>query len=287
MFKRGAQYSRDEIASLARPEEPPKGGNWTTGYARIGNELYVFMNMGVPGRTGHDFDNHYDEKSQTLIWFGKPGTHSTQPLFKKLMSEELKPLFFARWNQSAPFTFLGTGSVISFEDDYITGQGHRCVKLFLHIKDIHDIVNEASPKSIDLEKQNSIQQSFLFEKHLEDFIFRNWRSLPIGNQYDIYEEGGELLGRQFSTQIGPIDLLGLSKDKSEFLVLELKRDRASDKVVGQTLRYMGWIKEHMCTPVQDVKGCIIAQAEDQKLTYALKQVPSIRFMKYEVDFRLM
>ena len=63
MFKRGVQYKRDEIASIARPEDPPRGGPWTTGYARIEDNLYVFMNMGVPGRTGHDFDNHYDKKT--------------------------------------------------------------------------------------------------------------------------------------------------------------------------------------------------------------------------------
>ena len=50
MFKRGVQYKRDEIASIARPEDPPGGGPWTTGYARIEDNLYVFMNMGVPGQ---------------------------------------------------------------------------------------------------------------------------------------------------------------------------------------------------------------------------------------------
>ena len=81
--------------------------------------------------------------------------------------------------------------------------------------------------------------------------------------------------------------MGQRKDKSEFLVVELKRDRASDVVVGQTLRYMGWIKEHLCAPNQNVTGCIIAQRKDPKLDYALKQVNSIQFLKYEVDFRLI
>ena len=131
------------------------------------------------------------------------------------------------------------------------------------------------------------QSSFLFEKHLEDFLVKNWRNLPIGNQYDIYEEDGERIGQQFRTGTGPIDILGLNKDKSDFLVLELKRDRASDVVVGQTLRYMGWVQEHLCSPAQSVNGCIIAHAQDERLQYALNQVPNIRFMKYEVDFRLV
>ena len=67
MFKRGVTYKRDEIAVMARPDNPPQGGDWTTGYARIGTDLYIFMNIGVPGRTGHNFDNHYDENTGTVV----------------------------------------------------------------------------------------------------------------------------------------------------------------------------------------------------------------------------
>ena len=54
MFKRGSEYTRDEIAKIVRPDNPPRGGDWTTGYARIENNLFAFMNIGVAGRTGHD-----------------------------------------------------------------------------------------------------------------------------------------------------------------------------------------------------------------------------------------
>ena len=101
----------------------------------------------------------------------------------------------------------------------------------------------------------------------------------------IYEENGEQIGQQFRTGTGPIDILGLNKDKSDYLVVELKRNRASDVVVGQTPRYM--VPKHLCTRDQTVNGCIIALAQDEKLQYAVKQKPNIRFMKYEVDFRLV
>ena len=44
MFKRGSEYTRDEIGKIVRPD-PPRGGDWTTGYARIENNLFVFMNI--------------------------------------------------------------------------------------------------------------------------------------------------------------------------------------------------------------------------------------------------
>ena len=146
MFKRGKEYTREAIGRIRRPENPPRGGIGDTGYARIETDLFVFMNIGVAGTTGHDFENFYDESS---------------------------------------------------------------------------------------------------------------------------------------------DILGQKKDKSDFLVVELKRDRASDIVVGQTLRYMGWVKEHLCERTQNVTGCIIAQDKDAKLDYALKPVGNIDFMRYEVDSRLI
>ena len=128
---------------------------------------------------------------------------------------------------------------------------------------------------------------FALEKHLEDFLVSNWTRTPLAREYEIYQKDGDVVGQQFRTNTGPIDILGQRKDKSDFLVVELKRDRASDAVVGQTLRYMGWVKEHLCEPDQNVTGCIIAQRKDEKLDYALKQVNTIQFMRYEVDFRLL
>ena len=289
MFKRGSEYTRDEIANIVRPKNPPRGGDWTTGYARIEDNLFIFMNIGVAGRTGHDFENHYDEKSNTLIWFSKPNKHSSNPLFQKLISGELTPYFFARWSQKPPFTFLGTGTILRFEDGYKTPQGHECIRLVISVDELHDIIStdtlgmtNASSSGIEREKS-----SFLFEKQLEDFLVSNWDKTPLSENYEIFEQNGQQCGQQFRTDTGPIDILGQRRDKSDFLVVELKRDRASDVVVGQTLRYMGWVKEHLCSKNQNVTGCIIAQRKDEKLDYALKQVNTIQFMRYEVDFRLL
>lgn len=289
MFKRGSQYTRSEIANLVRADDPPNGGDWTTGYARIENNLYVFMNMGVPGRTGHDFENYYDEKTNTLIWFSKPNRHSTNPLFQKLLSGELTPYFFARWNQNPPFTFLGTGSILNFEDGYETPQGHKCIRLVVSVTELQAIISPHQEK-IAIEDDSVTEterSSFFFEKQLEDFLVSNWDRTPLAKEYEIFEESGQKCGQQYRTNTGPIDILGQKRDKSDFLVIELKRDRASDVVVGQTLRYMGWVKEHLCNSSQKVTGCIIAQRKDEKLDYALKHVSSIRFLKYEVDFRLL
>jgi len=40
---------------------------------------------------------------------------------------------------------------------------------------------------------------------------------------------------------------------------------SSDVVIGQILRYIGWVQEHLATDGQSVKGIIIAGDVDDKL----------------------
>ena len=49
-----------------------------------------------------------------------------------------------------------------------------------------------------------------------------------------------------------MDVLAISKDKSELLVVELKKGRASDVVVGQIQRYMGFAKYELAEVNQTV-----------------------------------
>ena len=97
----------------------------------------------------------------------------------------------------------------------------------------------------------------------------------------------ENFGQQFPTDTGPIDILAISKDKKEVLVVELKKGRASDAVVGQIQRYMGYITEFIAEDNQQVKGIIIALDEDQRIKFALKVAPNIDFYRYEVKFNLI
>jgi restriction system protein len=129
--------------------------------------------------------------------------------------------------------------------------------------------------------------AFAMEKHLEDFLVKNWAQTELAQDFRIYEEDGELVGQQYATDAGPIDILAVSKDGQRLLVVELKRGRASDVVVGQILRYMGYVKEQIAEPHQSVEGAIIALDDDQKLRWALAVVPSIGFYRYQVSFKLI
>ena len=129
--------------------------------------------------------------------------------------------------------------------------------------------------------------AFAMEKHLEAFLVKNWNSTELSNDFIIFEEEGEAVGQQFQTDAGPIDILAISKDKKRLLVVELKRGRASDVVVGQVLRYMGFVKEQIAEDDQSVEGVIIALEDDQKLRWAISSVPAISFYRYQISFKLI
>ena len=127
---------------------------------------------------------------------------------------------------------------------------------------------------------------FALEKHLEDFLVHNWPHTELGKQYDIYTEDGEIVGQQYPSDTGPIDILAISKDKKEILVVELKKGRASDVVVGQIQRYMGYVKEELAEKNQIVKGVIIGFEDDLKIRRALTVATNIDFYTYKISFKL-
>jgi restriction system protein len=124
------------------------------------------------------------------------------------------------------------------------------------------------------------------EKHLEDFLIANWNQTVLGEDYTVLLEDGSPMGQQYPTDTGPIDILAISKDGKRLLVVELKRGRASDAVVGQVLRYMGFIKKSVATPDQTVEGAIIALEDDRRIRWALEVTPSISFYRYQLSFNL-
>ena len=128
---------------------------------------------------------------------------------------------------------------------------------------------------------------FGLEKHLEEFLIANWGSTLLGRNYDIYQVDGEMVGQQFPSDTGPMDILAISKDQKELLVVELKKGRASDVVVGQIQRYMGYAVAELAEPGQKVKGVIIGLEDDLRIRRALAVAPNIEFYRYEVNFKLI
>lgn len=121
------------------------------------------------------------------------------------------------------------------------------------------------------------------ERLVEDFLEKNLNHVEKG--LVLYRDENKIPGRQYSTDIGTIDLLCVDKNKN-FVVIENKRDKGSDSTVGQITRYMGWVKQKLAND-HPVRGIIIAHERDMKLEFSASVVSSIEIKYYKIDLRFV
>lgn len=134
----------------------------------------------------------------------------------------------------------------------------------------------------------AIGESFLFplEKYLEEFLVSNWEKTVLGKTLALHVEDEES-ATQYSTDLGPIDILARDKTNHDWVVIELKKGKSSDAVVGQLLRYMGWVKKHKATGGENVRGIIITSAPDDRIKYAMLVSHGVSLYTYRVSFDLV
>lgn len=111
----------------------------------------------------------------------------------------------------------------------------------------------------------------MHERNLEDILI---------DQLENIESGLQLISRQLSTPAGRLDIL--CKDIQEnYIVVELKKAKGSDLVVGQIMRYMGWVKKEYNT--NKVRGIIIVNKKDLALEYAVSATDNIIVKEFKLS----
>lgn len=114
------------------------------------------------------------------------------------------------------------------------------------------------------------QRRPLAERNLEEFVIQ---------QLEEIEPGLKLIKSQLSTPAGRLDIL--CQDISGwYVVVELKRGQGTDQVVGQILRYMGWVQENYST--DKVRGIIIVGKKDNIMSYAIKATPNVQAKEFRL-----
>lgn len=106
------------------------------------------------------------------------------------------------------------------------------------------------------------RRMMLSEKTLEDSIEGNFAAFAKFVKRPI-----EFVGRQYETTVGPIDILARDRKTGGYVIIELKKGRAADKVFGQLSRYMGWVKKNLAAGAP-VSGMIVGTTIDDKLRAA-------------------
>jgi hypothetical protein len=121
------------------------------------------------------------------------------------------------------------------------------------------------------------------ERQLEDFLASNLSMLEAGLRLYRSDDGRE--GRQYPTDVGVIDLLCI-RPNGDFLVVELKRGRSSDSVVGQVSRYMGWVARHIASG-KTVRGLILTYERDDSLRYAVFAHDNLELRRFKLRLEIV
>ncbi len=113
-FKVGKRYTRKDVYHIIKVPESKREGNWNTGYNRYKDDVFIFANVGSPGRTGHDYNNRWEKGG--LVWYGKNGSNLRHESIQYMLNPSGSVYLFTREDQRAMFIFQGTVSPVSMED---------------------------------------------------------------------------------------------------------------------------------------------------------------------------
>lgn len=138
--------------------------------------------------------------------------------------------------------------------------------------------------SAEAANEIDIAGPMLFELHLQDYLFRNWRQVFPHLQLYNGTEGREFITRDPS--VGIIDFL-CTDSSGNFVVIETKRKLTDRQAVGQILGYMGWVTRRLADgDPSRVTGMLIVGEASDSLRMAATAVPNLDLWVYEVSFSL-
>ena len=107
-FVPGRKYTRAEVQAAVVSSPGAGGGKWNTGVVEHGGETFIFANVGVPGSTGHDYDNRWEE--ERLRWYHLGDSHIGWPRVQKLLEPEHRIHVFWRRAKRGSFRYAGEGT---------------------------------------------------------------------------------------------------------------------------------------------------------------------------------
>lgn len=189
------------------------------------------------------------------------------------------------WLES--YTSKGTYIEFSDEKEFVAWMGDQSLQpdrataldIYTSRGDIDSAAHIKKAMGASSSELKHFRQMMISEKTLEDSIEADFDEFgrQIGRSLKI-------VGRQYSTTVGPIDLLAQDRKSGEFVVIELKKGRSADKVFGQLSRYMGWVRKNLATG-QNVVGVIVGSGIDDKLR-AARDAHDTEVLLVEYDSRV-
>ena len=140
-------------------------------------------------------------------------------------------------------------------------------------------ITEAAEEEGDFEAQAGSSE-FLLERDLQRYLAENLECIEAG--LTLYDADG-IRGIEFEAGGGRrIDILAVDKSGA-FVVLELKVSKGYDRVVGQLLRYVNWVRQNLAEPRQRVRGIIICRSMSEDLRLACASIGDVELFEYKLS----
>jgi len=147
---------------------------------------------------------------------------------------------------------------------------------------IYEKLNEDPINEFEASENTNEENEFAYEKDLQNFLAKNLGIIESG--LTLYMDEG-INGLEFPVGNRAIDILAVDKNKN-FVVIELKVSRGYDRVVGQLLRYIAWIRQNHAEGNQKVRGIIIAREITEDLLLACSETNNIDLFEYKLSVSL-
>ena len=171
------------------------------------------------------------------------------------------------------------------KDDLLFQIDSKKFRLYDHSSDPDPIYSKPEEDEKITQKHKEPEENgneFAYEKDLQNFLAKNLSLIEPG--LSLYMEE-EISGIEFPVGNRFIDILALDRENN-YVVIELKVSRGYDRVVGQILRYMAWIRKNHAEESQKVRGIIIAREISDDLLLACSETNSVELYEYNLSVSL-
>lgn len=180
-------------------------------------------------------------------------------------------------------------------DDLLFKVGSGAFRLYEPGKDpapIHELVEGDVARQAQLGKEDEDDAGsgaggaqpgstqFALEQDLQRYLADNLHIIEPG--LTLFEDE-DIKGFEYPAGGGRrIDILAVDK-AGGFVVLELKVEKGYDRVVGQLLRYVNWVRRELAEPGQRVRGIIVCRTMSEDLRLACASIPDIELLEYRLS----
>lgn len=112
-FRINAKYGRNDVKRILGITTVR--GTYERGYWEHEGEMFIFANIGIPGGTGHDYDNQWGG-DDILRWEGDTISGIKSHRIQMLIDPKVTVHIFTREVHRGPFTYEGLGTAKNIKD---------------------------------------------------------------------------------------------------------------------------------------------------------------------------